>query len=151
MRGCIAGAVAGLFGLAGAAIAEETMTLPPVTYQVEDSFDNVAFAVESAIIGAGLVIDHTSHTGEMLERTRADVGSDQVLFTQADVFSFCSSTVSRAVMEADIANIQHCPYGIFVYETPDAPGMITVGHRAYGGSMQPVDDLLRGIVTDALE
>ena len=101
--------------LAGAVQAQEA----PVTHEVEDTFDNVAFAVESAIIGAGLVIDHVSHTGEMLERTRADVGSDKVLFTQADVFTFCSSIVSRQVMEADLSNVQHCPYGIFVYETPD--------------------------------
>lgn len=131
---------------AGAAQAET----PPVTYEIEDTFDNVAFAVESAIVGAGLVIDHVSHTGEMLERTRADVGSDKVLFTQADVFSFCSSTVSRAVMEADIQNLQHCPYGIFVYETPDKPGIVTVGHRAYDGTMAPVQDLLSGIVAEAI-
>ena len=144
MRKLLIAAGIGMASMAGAETA-------PVTYQVEDSFDNVAFAVESAIVGAGLVIDHVSHTGEMLERTRGDVGSDTVLFTQADVFSFCSSTVSRAVMEADIANVQHCPYGIFVYETPDAPGMITVGYRAYDGTMAPVDALLRGIVAEALE
>lgn len=123
---------------------------PPVTYQVEDSFENVTFAIESAIVGAGLVIDHVSHTGEMLERTRADVGSDRVLFLGADVFSFCSATVSRQVMEADPLNVQHCPYGIFVFETPEAPGKITVGHRQYEGSMAPVNDLLSGIVKEAL-
>lgn len=123
---------------------------PPVTYETEDSFENVAFAVETAIVGAGLVVDHVSHTGEMLERTRGDVGSDKVLFTQADIFSFCSSTISRQVMEADIANIQHCPYGIFVYETPDKPGVITVGHRAYDGTMAPVEALLESIVKEAL-
>lgn len=132
--------------LAGAVQAQEA----PVIHEVEDTFDNVAFAVESAIIGAGLVIDHVSHTGEMLERTRADVGSDKVLFTQADVFTFCSSIVSRQVMEADLSNVQHCPYGIFVYETPEAPGRITVGHRAYDGTMEPVEDLLHGIVVEAL-
>lgn len=135
-----------LLALAGTGFADEA----PVTYTVDDSFDNVAFAVESAIVGAGLVVDHVSHPGEMLERTRADVGSDKVLFTQADVFSFCSAQVSRQVMEADLANVQHCPYGIFVYETPDAPGRVTVGHRAYSGSMAPVQDLLAGIVKEAL-
>ncbi|MFN3723718.1 MAG: DUF302 domain-containing protein [Paracoccaceae bacterium] len=122
----------------------------PVTYKVEDSFENITFAVESAIVGAGLVIDHVSHVGSMLERTRADVGSDTALFTGAEIYAFCSATVSRQVMEADIANVQHCPYGIFVYETPDAPGSITVGHRAYDGSMAPVNDLLTGIVKAAL-
>lgn len=122
----------------------------PVTYEIEDSFDNVTFAVESAIVGAGLVIDFTSHTGEMLERTRADVGSETVLFTAADMFSFCSATISRQVMEADLSNIQNCPYTIFVYETPDAPGKVIVGHRAYEGSMAPVAKLMSDILTDAL-
>ena len=122
----------------------------PVTYQVEDSFDNVTFAVESAIVGRGLVIDYTSHTGEMLERTRGDVGSDKVLFTAADIFSFCSATISRQVMEADLSNIQNCPYTIFVYETPGAPGKVTVGHRAYEGSMAPVAELMSDILTEAL-
>ena len=123
---------------------------PPVTHDVEGNFDEVVFAVEDAIISAGLVVDHVSHTGEMLERTRADVGSDTVLFNAADIFSFCSAKVSRAVMEADPLNIQFCPYNIFVYETPDRPGVITVGHRAYDGSMAPVNDLLSGIVEEAI-
>jgi uncharacterized protein (DUF302 family) len=136
--------------MATAATAQDGTQTPPVTYTVEDSFDNVAFAVESAIVGAGLVIDHISHTGDMLERTRADVGSDKVLFTHADIFSFCSAAVSRAVMEADILNIQHCPYGIFVYETQDAPGKVTVGHRDYSGTMAPVNEMLSAIVKEAV-
>ena len=52
--------------LAAPAFAET----PPVTYQVEGTFEDVVFAVEDAIVSAGLVVDHVSHTGEMLERTR---------------------------------------------------------------------------------
>ena len=33
-------------------------------------------------------------------------------------------------MEADITNIAFCPYGIFVYATPENPDQTTVGHRA---------------------
>jgi len=124
---------------------------PAITRVVEDSFDNVAFALESAIVGRGLVIDHLSHVGEMLERTKEDVGSTVTVFTQADVFSFCSAAVSRQVMEADPANIQYCPYGIFLYETPDAPGSVTVGYRDYPeGEMQAVEDMLADIVAEAL-
>lgn len=124
---------------------------PAITREVEDSFDNVAFALESAIVGRGLVIDHLSHVGEMLERTKEDVGSTVTVFTQADVFSFCSAAVSRQVMEADPANIQYCPYGIFLYETPDAPGSVTVGYRDYPeGEMQAVEDMLADIVAEAL-
>lgn len=123
---------------------------PPVTYQVEGTFEDVVFAVEDAIVSAGLVVDHVSHTGEMLERTRADVGSDKVLFTGADIFSFCSAKISRQVMEADPLNVQFCPYNIFVFETPEQPGQITVGHRAYDGTMASVHELLSGIVQEAI-
>jgi len=132
--------------LAAPAFAET----PPVTFEVEGSFEDVVFAVEDAIVSAGLVVDHVSHTGEMLERTRADVGSDKVLFTGADIFSFCSAKVSRQVIEADPMNVQFCPYTIFVLETPDKPGLITVGHRAYDDTMAPVQELLTGIVKDAV-
>lgn len=132
--------------LAGPALAQDA-----ITYEVEDSFDNVTFAIENAIIGQGLVIDHLSHTGEMLERTKADVGGTRTLFTGADVFSFCSATLSRKVMEINPANVQYCPYGIFVYETPERPGIVIVGHRDYPeGEMQEVEDLLAGIVAEAL-
>ena len=123
----------------------------PITFTVEDSFDNVAFAVESAIIGEGLVIDYISHVGEMLERTRGDVGGTTTVFSQADIYLFCSALVSRKVMEADPTNLQYCPYGIFVSESPETPGTITVGFRDYpDGPMQDVEDLLEGIVTKAL-
>lgn len=119
---------------------------------VEGSFEDVAFAVEQAITNEGLVIDLTSHVGEMLARTKEDVGGAKDLFTQADIFSFCSAKVSREVMEADPANIQHCPYSIFVYETADEPGKIVVGHRTYPGeTMQPVNEMLTKLVDTGTE
>ena len=138
-------------GLAATLFATPALAEGPITHEVEDTFDNVAFAVESAIVGRGLVIDHVSHVGEMLERTKGDVGGTVTLFTQADVFLFCSATTSRQVMEADPMNVQHCPYGIFVAESPDAPGKVTVGYRDYPeGAMQAVEDLLGEIVAEAL-
>lgn len=123
----------------------------PITRTIQENFDDVAFAVESAIVGHGLVIDYVSHVGEMLERTREDVGSDVVLFSQANVFLFCSATVSRQVMEADPMNLQHCPYGIFVAEMANAPGTVTVGYRDYPeGAMDAVEALLDSIVREAL-
>lgn len=138
--------VCGLAAMATAAAAEDFTAT-----EVEDSFDNVAFAVENAILARGLVIDSISHVGDMLDRTGADVGSDRKLFAGAQVFLFCSATVSRQVMEADAHNIRHCPYGIHVYELPDAPGRVIVSHRTHDGTMAPVQDLLSGIVADALD
>jgi len=117
-------------------------------YPFDGSFDDATFSVESAIIGKGLVIDYVSHTGEMLNRTAADVGSDVELFAAADIFVFCSASLSREVMEADPMNIAFCPYGVFVAERD---GAVMIGYRNYPeGEMQKVQNLLDEIVQDAL-
>ena len=147
---CLA-AVLGLAAHVAAAQDVPQMTDQMVRYTTDQSFDDVAFGLESAILDAGLVVDHISHVGEMLERTRADVGSDKVLFTQADVYSFCSATVSRSVMEADPFNIVYCPYDIFVAEIADTPDKVVIGYRQYpDGPMQEVQQMLDGIVRAAL-
>ncbi|HBR40630.1 MAG TPA: DUF302 domain-containing protein [Sulfitobacter pontiacus] len=120
-----------------------------VTYAYDGSFDDATFAVENAIVGKGLVIDHVSHTGEMLARTASDVGSDVEIFRAADVFLFCSAVVSRKVMEADPMNIAHCPYSIFV---TDIDGAVSVGYPTYpDGPMQEVQALLDEITQSALD
>ncbi len=119
-----------------------------ITYAFNGSFDDATFAVETAIVGQGLVIDYVSHTGEMLERTKGDVGSDVKIFEAADIFLFCSAKISREVMEADAANISFCPYSIFVTDTN---GEVSVGYRTYPeGEMQKVQALLDGIVQEAI-
>ncbi|WP_407933520.1 DUF302 domain-containing protein [Fontisubflavum oceani] len=119
-----------------------------ITFDYDGSFDDATFAVENAIVNRGLVIDYTSHVGDMLNRTAADVGSDVVIFEQADIFVFCSAAVSRRVMEADPMNLAHCPYGIFVAEMD---GEVMIGHRAYpDGPMQEVEALLDAIILEAL-
>jgi uncharacterized protein (DUF302 family) len=123
----------------------------PVTRAVQAEYDDVIFELENAITDAGLLIDSVNHVGEMLERTKTDVGGTQTIFTHAQVFGFCSAAVSRQVMEADPLNLQHCPYRIFVMERPEAPGTITVGHPSYpSGSMDAVNALLDGILDAAL-
>ena len=120
-----------------------------VTYPFEGGFEDATFAVENAIIGHGLVIDYTSHVGDMLNRTAEDVGSDVEIFDAADIFIFCSAQLSRKVMEADPMNVAHCPYGIFV---TDKDGEVMVGYRTYPeGPMQEVQALLDGIVQEALQ
>lgn len=136
--------LAACFGAIGSMALAEGSTV----YPFDGSFDDATFSVESAIIGKGLVIDYVSHTGEMLNRTAADVGSDQTLFTEADIFVFCSASLSREVMEADPMNIAYCPYGVFVAERD---GDVMIGYRNYPeGEMQKVQNLLDDIVQDAL-
>ncbi|MGV6804465.1 MAG: DUF302 domain-containing protein [Ruegeria sp.] len=126
---------------AGAAAAD------PILVPFDGSFDDATFAVESAIVGKGLVIDYVSHVGNMLNRTGEDVGSTTTVFDNADIFLFCSAVLSREVMEADPMNIEFCPYGIFV---TDREGQVMIGHRSYpDGPMQKVQNLLDEIVTEA--
>lgn len=128
---------------ASAALAGDVAVVVPF----DGSFDDATFAVETAIVGRGLVVDHVSHVGEMLARTGADVGSDVTLFEAADVFLFCSAVLSRKVMEADPMNVVHCPYGVFVAERD---GAVILGHRTYpDGPMKEVEALLDAIVTEA--
>ncbi len=101
-------------------------------YQVSAAFDDVRFDVENAIVNHGLVIDYVSHIGDMLDRTSQDVGGQKQIFVKAQAMLFCSANLSRKVMEADAANIAYCPYSVFVYETPDQPGTVTVGYRHLG-------------------
>lgn len=118
-----------------------------VTYQFDGSFDDATFSLENAIIGRGLLIDYISHTGEMLARTGQDVGSDVVIFDNADVFLFCSAVLSRQVMEINPLNIAHCPYGIFVI---DQDGAVSIGYQTMPeGEMKLVESLLDDIATEA--
>jgi len=135
-------ALGGLLSVAAPVAAQDV-----ITYEFNGSFDDATFAVESAILNRGLVIDYTSHVGEMLARTGGDVGSDVEIFDNADVFLFCSAAISRRVMEADPMNIVHCPYSIFVM---DMDGQVTLGHRAYpDGPMQEVEAVLDAILIEA--
>jgi uncharacterized protein (DUF302 family) len=121
-----------------------------VSYSTGLEFDDVTFGLESAITDRGLVVDHVSHVGAMLERTRADVGSDIVLFDKAEVYSFCSAKLSRQVMEADPANIVFCPYDIFVSQVPGSD-QVTIGYRSFPeGPMQVIEELIDGIVQEAI-
>lgn len=134
--------IAVLICAAGAAGAGEA-----ITYPAGGSFADTTFAVENGIVNRGFVVDHVSHVGDMLNRTAGDVGATEQIFTAADVYLFCSATVSREVMEVDPMNIVYCPYSIFVTEID---GEVTVGHGDYPeGEMQQVEDLLSEIAQEA--
>jgi len=133
---------AALLALALPASAQEF-----VSYPTEDAFDDASFALESTIIGRGLVIDYVSHVGEMLARTKEDVGGTKDIFEAADIYLFCSAAVSRQVMEVDPMNIIHCPYRVFV---ADQGGDVTIGYGVMPeGAMQVVQDLLDSIAREA--
>lgn len=139
--------LATVFGLTTQFSAAQDM----IHYTTTLDFDDVTFGIENAITDLGLVVDNISHVGEMLERTREATGSDVVLFQAAEVYSFCSASLSRQVMEADPMNIVFCPYDIFVAQLPGSD-QVTVGFRQYPkGAMQVIQMMLDGIVQEAIE
>ena len=135
-------AIGSAMALASAAQAQDV-----ITFDFDGSFEDATFAIESAIVDRGLVIDLVSHVGDMLNRTGEDMDAETMIFENADIFLFCSAAISRRVMEADPMNIVHCPYSIFVAERD---GEVTIGHRAYpDGPMQEVEAMLDAIILDA--
>lgn len=123
----------------------------PTSFRVEEPIEDVLFAIEQEIIGRGLKIDMISHVGDMLARTGEDLGAKERVFFRAEVFSFCSATLSREVMEADPANLAFCPYTIFAYTTPDEMDVTHVGHDSFPeGEMQKVEAFLSDIIKSAL-
>jgi uncharacterized protein (DUF302 family) len=129
-------------------IGQAAVAADETHYVFDGSFDDATFSVESAIIGRGLVIDYRSHTGEMLNRTGADIEGAVPLYDAADIFVFCSAVLSRKMMEADPLNIAHCPYGIYV---ADREGEVTIGYSHYPeGTMQEVQAFLDEIAREAV-
>jgi uncharacterized protein (DUF302 family) len=133
-------------GLAHSALANDT-----VTYEVTDqSYDDVMFGLENAILDFGLVISEHNHVGDMLERTKADLGATETIYAYADVFGFCSAPLSRAAMLEDPMNIRFCPYNIFMYQISDDSPVI-IGYDVYPeGALQDVQALLNDITRSAI-
>jgi hypothetical protein len=129
------------------------------TYSKTGGYEDVKFELNDAIIRRGLAIDYTGHINTMLERTGADVGSTRRVYQNAEFFMFCSAKLSRAMIEADPANVGYCPYVVFLYEAADKPGEIVVGYRRPLPSgntdsqkaLAAIDTLLDGIAKDAVK
>lgn len=120
------------------------------TIDMDADFEDVVFNVEIAVTNRGLVIDDISYVGAMLERTREDMGSDTELFTDARIFSFCSASLSRDVMEARIENIKFCPYNIYIYQRAEPGAPVSVGYWMHEEpTMQTINALMEDIVTEA--
>lgn len=102
---------------------------PLKTATVKGAFEDVRTDLQDAIINQGLKVDYNGKIGEMLKRTGADVGSTKEVYSNAEYFTFCSSKLSRAMMEADPINMGMCPYMMFVYESAGKPGEVTIGYR----------------------
>ena len=127
--------------------------------KVESPYEYVLDDIKNAIAERGIKINNISHIGNMLARTAEDVGASKVIFAHAEAIEFCSSTVSRATMEADPHNIVFCPYIITVYSLPGEDKTTYVSYRRptpvcspeSQASIKAVEGLLEEIITAAVE
>jgi uncharacterized protein (DUF302 family) len=133
-----------------AACALFCLSLPALAAEVRD-------AVQAAIEGKGLKINHTNLIAGMLERTGKDLGAAKQVYTNGEQFEFCSATLSRAMMEADPHAIVMCPFNISVYTIPgDAHVYIAyikppaTENPALKKALTDIEALLSEIVRDAL-
>jgi uncharacterized protein (DUF302 family) len=132
---------------------------PVVEYSVRGSFDDVKQMLVIAIENHGLVVNHESKVGEMLERTGKDLGAAKQIYLRAEVLEFCSATLSRQAMEADARLLAYCPYGIGIYVLPKEPDVVHIVYRrpradGIDGATQvlkQVDELLNAIAKDAAQ
>ncbi len=147
-------AVCALFSLSLPALATEPYA---VLFKTQGDFSFVRDAVQIAIEGKGLMINHTNLIAGMLERTGKDLGATKQVYTNGEQFEFCSATISRAMMEADPHAIVMCPYNLAVYTLPgDANVYISyrkppdTSNQALKQALDDVEKLLTEIIQDAL-
>lgn len=130
-----------------------------VRHTVASDFETIRDQVVEAIIERGMIVNNISHIGNMLERTRKDLGVGRQLYIHAEALEFCSAVVSRNTMEADPHNIVFCPYVVAIYELKREPGKIHVAYRkptrsgsdAASTVMKEVEKLLDEISRQAIE
>jgi len=128
-------------------------------YTVEGKFEDVRMDIEMAITDRGMVINNVSHIGDMLARTGKDLGAGKQIFHKAEALEFCSSTVSRSMMESDPHNIIFCPYIIAIYTLPTESNRVyvafrrplPVGSAESRQSLVAVEQLLEAIIADAIQ
>jgi len=149
-----------LAGFASSAMGSELVkeTDHQMLYVVQGEFAEVKENIELAITEQGLVIDNIATVGAMLERTGADLGATRQIYTDGDVFEFCSAALSREMAEADPTNLAFCPYTVHVYTIPEESGNVYVGYRRptitgneeSQAALRKIDDLLNTIVSESL-
>jgi uncharacterized protein (DUF302 family) len=129
-----------------------------VEVQAKGSFDEIKQLLIVAIENQGLVVDHLSKVGDMLERTGRDLGATRTLYSQAEVLQFCSANYSRQMMQADLRLLAYCPFGIGIYTLPGETDRVHLVYRrieAQGVSaeateaLRKIDGVLGAIVREA--
>ncbi|MDT3708347.1 MAG: DUF302 domain-containing protein [Thiobacillus sp.] len=126
-------------------------------FKTEGEFQYVRDAIEVAIEGKGIKINHTNKIAEMLERTGKDLGATKQVYVNGEQFEFCSAVASRRMMEADPNAMTMCPYIVSVYTLPNDKH-VYIAYRKPPLTRNPelnraladVEKLLEEIIQDAM-
>lgn len=126
-------------------------------FKTRGTFQDVRDALQIAIEGKGLKINHTNRIAEMLDRTGKDLGTTRQVYVEGEQFEFCSAALSRRMMEADPHAMLMCPYIVSVYTLPK-DGHVYIAYRKPAGGKSPalkqalaeVEKLLNEIIHEAL-
>lgn len=126
-------------------------------FKTQGEFQDVRDALQMAIEGKGLVINHTNQIADMLERTGKDLGAAKQVYVKGEQFEFCSAAISRRMMEADAHAITMCPYIVSVYTLPNDPNVYVAYRKppatknaALKKALGEVETLLKDIIQEAM-
>lgn len=130
---------------------------PVAVYKSSEPYEDVRDNLEMAITDRGMLITSTLHISDMLERTAADTGLEKKLYEKAESLEFCSILMSYRMSVAHPANMATCPLTISIYQAAGDPEHTYVAYRRAkllgdaAAVQKALDDMLEGIVSDALE
>jgi uncharacterized protein (DUF302 family) len=135
-----------------AAVAAED---PIVSTKIKGDFHDVANNIRTAIIGKGISIAHTLHASDMLNRTGRDYGYKTNTYADAEIFEFCSASISHKLSRQNPDNIVLCPFTISVYTLANEAGYVHLSYRKPVGRpgseeiVSEVIELITSIIEDA--
>lgn len=110
------------------ALASASASEQVVVYTSTEDFAMVRENLEFAITEQGLVVNNVMQIGEMLDRTRQDLGYEKI-YINAESLEFCSASLSYQMMALDPRDITACPYTISAYVTTAEPDKVYVAYR----------------------
>lgn len=105
-------------------------------------------ALVEAIESEGLVPGPVSGFADMLRRTDASLGHGGDIYTEAEIFSFCSIAVAAQLVREDPERIADCPLTIALYRLKNS-GEVRIAYRRRDGDTagtEAANALLRRIV-----
>jgi uncharacterized protein (DUF302 family) len=101
-----------------------------IVREYSGSFEDVKEQLVFAIEQSGLAVSNVSAVGQMLERTRADLGVSRPAHATAEIVQFCSAATAHAAAQVEPHLIALCPYSLAIYTLAGEDGRVYISHRA---------------------